>query len=396
MLSTLFSNSTLQETQLGYTLTASFRSFFSVQGQSDQNALFNNATYGSLFNPSCPTYYDITDQIPLWVKLEKQQRELDGSNTTTLFDFAQKYYDWLYCDGEKGAQYELSKSFLDIIDIDKTQTVFLERLANIYAPGFNLNHLESNGGVVSETNLRNFLKNIRTYFYHRKTTEDGIRYFFKTLYNVPEQDVSIEVPKKFILRLNGGRFYDADFSFPKGITGSYETLGSLGGSHLNGSRIQDSNWIQDWSYLLKTGIPTNKYRESYLELAHPTGLKVVFEKTMTDYQGPTYDENTPFVCELPMIKNYSAYGISFDYGKSTAGLTYSRSWIGQGITFIGLPSTRGCTSGYTGFTGPAYLFPNWMDQPTVTNFQEINISTMLELCYMTELGSPNAQIPNCS
>ena len=140
---------------------------------------------------SCPRNHDIEKQIPLWIIYEKADRENAGQDGINIFDFIQKYYDWLYCDNETGAQYELSAAFTDIIDVQKTRTKFLERLSQIYAPGFDVNSLVSNGGYVTELRLRNFLNGIKRAFYHKKTTEDSIRYFFKTLFGVQNEDVSI-------------------------------------------------------------------------------------------------------------------------------------------------------------------------------------------------------------
>jgi hypothetical protein len=342
---------------------------------------------------ACNRRLDITSQIPNWIIYEKEQQIADGYDGITVFDFVQKYYDWLYCDTENGANYELSKNFLDIVDVDKTRSKFLERLANTYAHGFDISSLESNGGLISEDKLRLFINGIRRSFYHKKTTEDGIRYFFSVLFGIDEEDVSIEIPKKFILRLNGGRFYDDNFTFPGG-TGVYENIGTLSGSGLNYSRLQDSNWIQDWSYLLKTGIVANAYRQSYLEMAHPAGLKVVFEKTLADYRGPTYDETIPFVCEYPLLKNYAPYGISFDYSGRTAGLYINTTWdpAPSGITLVGLTYNIGCCGiVYTGgFSASTHLFPNWTEQTNVFNFMNININTMLEMCYDSTISSPNS------
>jgi hypothetical protein len=77
---------------------------------------------GSTLIGSCPTQYDISNQIPLWVIYEKSDRELNGNSGISIFDFMQKYYDWLYCDSDSGAQYELGQRFLDIVDIDKTRS----------------------------------------------------------------------------------------------------------------------------------------------------------------------------------------------------------------------------------------------------------------------------------
>jgi hypothetical protein len=339
---------------------------------------------------SCGVNYDITNQIPLWIIYEKEDRISNGNSGLSIFDFAQKYYDWLYCDNVDGAGYELSSNFIDIIDVEKTRTEFLERLSQIYVDGFQIKGLEHNGGLITTDNLRKFIKNVRRSFYHKKTTEDGIRYFFTTLFGVNQEDIKIEVPKKNILRLNGGRFYDENFTFP-GRTGTYDLIGALSGSYLNGSRMQDGNWIQDWSYLLSVGVAATEYKDTYLNVAHPAGMKVVFEKTLADYQGPTFDETIPYVCELPRLSNYAPYGISFDYTGKTAGIYQAWSGAALGISFVGITVSTGCCgASYSGFTGPSYLFPNWTSQTDVFNFKDLYIGTMLELCYPSDLGSPNA------
>ena len=345
----------------------------------------------TLFNSVCPTNHDITNQIPLWVIFEKENRISNGNSGLNLYDFLQKYYDWLYCDETAGAQYELSKRLLDIVDVEKTRSKFLERLAGIYATGFDVNSLESYGGLVREENLRKFIKGIRRTFYHKKTTEDGIRYFFQTLYGVDEEDIQIQVPKEFILRLNGGKFSDPNFLF-SGQTGGYTATNALSGSYLNGSRLQDGNWIQDWSYLLKVGVSSSKYKQNYLDIAHPAGLKVVFEKTLADYQGPTFDDNVATICDSAYLRNYSPYGISFNY--SSSGATSSNTYWStvSGLTLIGLARNTGCCgASYSGFTGTSHVFPNWSGQYSTSNFKDIYISTMFELCYPTESGgSPNS------
>lgn len=351
------------------------------------------------YNKSCPTNYDISNQIPLWVIYEKQERESAGNSGISLFDFVQKYYDWLYCDESSGAQYELSKRLLDIVDVDKTRTKFLERLAGIYANGFDTAALESNGGLVTEDSLRRFIKGIKRAFYHKKTTEDGIKYFFHTLFAVDEEDITIQVPKRYILRLNGGRFANDNFVFTGQGATAYESANFLT-SYLNGSRLQDGNWIQDWSYLLKVGVPATEYKTSYLQMAHPAGLKVVFEKTLADYQGPTYDDTVATVCDSAFLRNYAPYGISFNYSGQTA-TSFPAFWGSvSGLTLIGLNRNTGCCgASFAGFTGTTHVFPNWSDEANYTksNFKDIYISTMFELCYPSEAnGSPNSGFGNCS
>jgi hypothetical protein len=337
---------------------------------------------------SCSRFHDIEKQIPLWIIYEKQDRIDAGQDGINIFDFIQKYYDWLYCDNENGAQYELSAAFTDIIDVHKTRTKFLERLSQIYSDGFDVSSLATNGGYVTELRLRTFLNGIKRAFYHKKTTEDSVRYFFKTLFGIENEDVSIEIPKKIILRLNGGKFYDEKYSFSQ-VLNDYEKVGSFNSSALNQARMQDGNWIQDWSYLLKVGIQSSLYKTSYLNMAHPAGLKVVFEKTLADYQGPTFNEEDSSVCEYPKLKNYAAYGISFEYLNNIT----TRSGF-TGFTLYGLAANIGCCgTSYGSFTGPSAVFPNWVSSSVgIYNFQGLKINSLFELCYDPDIGSPNTGV----
>lgn len=363
-----------QQTQkVGYKLTSLYNNIESLQ---------------NLFFGECVSVKDITDQIPLWVIYEKDELASQGLPSTSIFDFLQKYYDWLYCDTENGSQYELAKNLLNLVDIEKTKTNFAHRLAGIYAHGIDPKAYAENGGKIDIESVKNFVHNIRKNFHQKKTTIDGIRYFFKTLFDIPEEMVKIEYPKKYLLRLNGGRFYNENFTFP-GETGSYEILQSLSGSCLNFSRMQDSNFYQDYSYLLKVGIKSSYYKETYKTLAHPAGLKVIFEKTLEDYVGPEEDYDFSIVCERPFLKNYTPYQ---PFGAYT-------DVIGAcgGVTYYGLNYCYGC-SGFGGFTGPTHAFPNWNSNPAIVgySFQNIMLKDFFDICYDNEeIVSPNVGL-TCS
>jgi len=131
-----------------------------------------------------------------------------------------------------------------------------EKIALAYVAGFPEEKIENRGNIAQdEARFRNFVRNIRTEFYHRKGNENSYRYFFKTLYGVTGfgasgSDIGIDYPKKYIMRLNGGRFSGLG-SLENGSTGSYEEISSLGGSYLNRSVLRDGWWYQDYSYLIK-------------------------------------------------------------------------------------------------------------------------------------------------
>ena len=334
-------------------------------------------SYNSSAGITCGTVFDISKYVPLWVNEEKLQRQLtDPTNSFSVFDFVQLYYDWLYCDGPSGAGYMLSDNLLNLVDIEKTNSEFFSRFLEVYLPGIPTELLD---GTISNQNFVNFIKGIRTNLYHQKSTPEGIKYFFKVLFGVNHGDIEIYEPKQNMLRLNGGRFSNSDFKFVGGSTGSYSgenPLYNLAGSYLNGSRIQDGDWIHNYSYLLKTGMTADLYKESYLNIMHPAGLRIVFEKTMSDYVGPTEDGggdgSVPTVCEYPILRNYGAYRIDTIYPLLGTGP--------NGMTLYGLSQCNGCT--YPGFTGPSHYFPSWAEiiTPPPTKFKDVLAFEFFSLC----------------
>ena len=334
---------------------------------------------------SCGTLFDITKFIPLWVIKEKQQKINSGESVLTIYDFLQKYYDWLYCDASTGAQYNLSKNILDLIDIRKTKENLIQNLYKMYAESFT-GIFDSNTLDIGRPELEKFLIGIRRNFYHKKGTEDAIRKIFTTLFVVDESDIQIEIPKQYILRLNGGKFLNTNFSFntSTGDTGSYLDKADLSGSYLNFSRLHDTNWYHDYSYLVFVG---DKYSDNddaetlYRKANHPIGTHLIFGKQISDFEPSDPDSESGIVCEFPMLKNYAPYVI---------GATYPAIGTINGLSFFGLSSCVGCCgTSYSGFTGPTHRFPNWTQEITETIFGNINIQDFIFLCYSDGLTSPN-------
>ena len=338
-------------------------------------------------NDSCPRIYDITKYIPLWVVHEKKRLEDEqGQSVVTIFEFLQKYYDWLYCDTENGANYGLTQKLLDLIDIETTRKEFYGRFIDTYANGFDKRLLRSDPdaiGRLEDEDLVKFIKNISKNLYHRKTTIDGIRYFFKSLFpTVDEADLYIYYPKVNLLRLNGGKFNTESFTF-KGITGSYESTNDLAGSYLNGSRLQDSNWFQDYSYLLKGA---SDYENVYTNMMHPAGLRVIFEKTIEEYPGPGAPDENFLFCERPILGNYASYRLGVTYNTQIGVGTYSgTTYALYGITYC---QNCGVTAPFDNY--PAHVFPNWAENIIQFRFNEINIFDFFNMCYTSGFTSPNA------
>ncbi len=76
----------------------------------ERSATNSDVDIDSITGTSCTTNFDISRLIPLWVVREKNALVAAGeTNAISVFDFLQKYYDWLYCDGERTLTASLGK-----------------------------------------------------------------------------------------------------------------------------------------------------------------------------------------------------------------------------------------------------------------------------------------------
>jgi len=355
---------------------------------SASNILKNDQRFNTNNLETCGTLFDITKFIPLWIIKEKEERENGGESVLTIYDFLQKYYDWLYCDNFTGAQYGLSKNILDLIDVRKTKENLIKNLYSVYGESLT-GIFDSDSLDVGRTELEKFFIGIRKNFYHRKGTEDGIRKLLTTLFVIDKADIEIEIPKQFILRLNGGKFADSNFTFRTGTgdTGGYLEKGDLSGSYLNFSRLHDTNWYHDFSYLVFVGPNYNDnddLEEVYRKSNHPAGTHLIFGKQLSDFQPSEPDDESGTVCEYPMLANYAPYKLN---------ITYAALGSINGLSFYGITSCVGCCgASFSGFTGPTHRFPNWNQLITEDSFGNINIQDFIILCYADGITSPNENL----
>ena len=319
------------------------------------------------FEAELESHIDIRHNFPRWI--------LEIPKTENYFiKFVQEYYDWLYIK----SGYELNRTSYHftglgkLLDIDTTPNDFLERFSYSYAPG--LSSLFKSKNIT--LGVRSFLKGIRENLYQRKSNEGAYRYFFQSLFNSDDGDILISYPKESIFRLNGGRFDGwSDFIF-----GGAKVNHSLGGSFLNsGYILQDSDWYQDFSYLIKAGIDVvdentglPEYYEELTNTLHPAGLKGFFEKTVDDYIPPPDADGSIIYGEVPKLGNYFAYRLN-----SSVGYTACMGCSGSGIeydgpTAYGGGSTGGWTSGdawggigngsiSAEYNIPTHNWPDWDD-----------------------------------
>lgn len=346
----------------------------------------NDTDIDSITGTSCVTNFDISRLIPLWVVREKNNKVASGeSDVISIFDFMQKYYDWLYCDADDGAQYSLGINLLDVIDVERTREEFLQKIYFTFFNSFPYEAVKNNENITFDLQLaREFLIGIKNNLHNRKTNKEAIRYFFNKLFSISEEDIEVYFPKKDILRLNGGIFSNNNFTFIA-ATGDYEKTNILS-SGLNISRFQDNDWFHDWSYLVFLGhTQDNKnLKEAYVNSLHPAGLRLVFGKQISDYQGPGVSEETSNICEYPMLKNYAPYQM---------GSTYPFIGNAFGFSLYGISGCSGCLGTFVtptatlGFTGPTHVLPTWAGLQNT--FFDINILSFIYMCYGDGVTSPN-------
>jgi len=387
---------------------------------------------------------DIEHLFPLWLR-EKNNENSSG----TLLDFTQEYYNWLY---DKSG-YELStvdfnpSGFQKIVDINETPVQFLDHFVKTYVSGFPEQFvsglLEDDENLANSVGIRNFISGIRQFFYQKKSNEEAYRYFFEMLYgdqydeNGDPIDVNVNLyyPKTHMLRLNGGRFDGFPYADPSGVTGTYfdedgddgpdKAAIHLGGSYLNGPfSIQDSNWFQEYSYVLSTEVPlvdeeTGQpiYTELLKSLLHPAGLKMFLEKTQDDYVAPDDYDGGFNVIETSVLGNYFPYRLNdhesldhctgcsgesgYHYDGPTAmynllsegelggihGWTYGNAWNAVGSGGITLD-----------YHMPTYAYPSWSDgifgDPEQNVFGNIYIGAFMYLSPSN--GSPNLGATGCT
>lgn len=309
---------------------------------------------------TCSYPMDIESLFPFWLR-ENSQGE------SKLILMTKKYYDWLSC-----GMNENSVSFFnleDLIDIESTPDELLKYKLFSYINSFPVNDIVTNDtptGNIDPTMVKKLFDNVKINLYTKKGTEDSVRYVLESLFNIKANKVSISYPKRFIMRLNGGR-YDWMRDDTK-LQGQYSTNPNsynpqLTGSFLNYSVLQDNDLWQEFSYVINiTGLTAGYYENAVKPLVHPAGTKDFYD-VLHDVFSNTGDQSSNLYIELPMIKNYAFYNL------------FSTQSIIAGCC--------GC-SGSTEKPGRQHVFPYWdvdinTKYPEGISFGQIEIKDFIRL-----------------
>lgn len=144
-----------------------------------------------------------------------------------------------YLEQQFGA-YDAAANLISYRDLDYTVPEYLEQLRKEKAV---------NIPPSTAINLKFLIKKIRE-FYLSKGTEDSYKFLFRAVF---DSDLSFFYPKKYILR-----------------TSDSTTV-------LDDAKLQDSNYWQEWSYVIFSEVEMSKYEDFIYKNIHPAGLKFFAE-----------------------------------------------------------------------------------------------------------------------
>jgi|688.fasta_scaffold69572_2 hypothetical protein len=310
---------------------------------------------------TCSYPIRVEDLFPFWLR----QTTNDSSK---LILMTQKYYDWLSC-GVTGNE----TSFLNLeslIDIETIPDNLLKHQLFTYINAFPVQNIRTPNtpeGNIDPSLVRRFFDNIKVNLYTRKGTEESFKSVLYDLHGISATNVSISYPKRYILRLNGGRFdwmRDDNRTIGEYSSNPASFNPQLVGSYLNHSVIQDNDLWQEFSYVLNVvGLSAGLYQTTVRPLLHPAGTKDFYD-VKHDIFNNLYDESRDVTFELPVIGNYAFYTLFSDQS---------------------LSGCCGC-SGISGGTDPwpSHRFPSWDEQIntkyyTGMTFGQINIGDFVTL-----------------
>ena len=276
----------------------------------------------------CTSPLDIQSQLPFWINQNY------GSNIGEqyLVSFLQAYYNWMYCGFKKEDINLTPYDIEELLNIDSVPDIFLDEYVKVYAPFITPAAISPE----DRQNLRKFLRSIKTDFLISKGTENSYRYLLKILFNV--SNVTIDYPKKYLMRMNGGKYIDIswDISGETGIINlpnqfdpdapvdaagiiaggvgyNIESRPNLFGAALNEAVLPDDYFWQEYSYLLTSDAPNTgdiTYKDTLLAGAHPAGMLGFFEQYIPLVDTDTGVDNngdgviTSEASELPVIGRY--------------------------------------------------------------------------------------------
>jgi len=281
---------------------------------------------------TCKYPINIKELFPYWLRLTK-----DGNSV--LISLTEKYYEWLSCNMTDVNDLSFFR-LEDLIDLEYLPESLVKHLAFTYMNSLPQESIETN--IVTPQKVKEIIDNIKVNLYSKKGAENGFKYVINEFFGNDPDSISISYPKRYLLRLNGGRYdwmrdnLEPNNDYSVRLDDFYP---QLTGSYLNYSVLYDNDVWQEHSYVVNvSGLSLDAYENVVKPLLHPAGTKDFFQLRVDVFNN--INDGTQIVTnEIPIFANYAVYklGSTMDIG-----------------------STFGCCAAFGGITGyPAYKFPSW-------------------------------------
>jgi len=158
----------------------------------------------------------------------------------------------------------------DIRNVDVGSNTFLELLKKEYAPSF-----PNNTALDDSTALKVF-----EYWFKSKGSQRAMEAYFKLFLNA---EAEVVYPKDNMLRVSDGQWDEAGQRWT-------DSRGRLSETTMV---IQDSNFYQIFSYLVRSDVSISDWGPLFTQLAHPAGWNLFGEVRLTELAQFEYNTKSP-------------------------------------------------------------------------------------------------------
>lgn len=173
-------------------------------------------------------------------------------DSNEFIQFIEEYYRFLNSEGLPSREIAYIS---DVRDIDGMSLKYIDAIGAEIAKNV------PNAPKISRVDLYKKIIN----YYNTRGTEDSVILFFKIFF---DEMIEVYYPKYDILKPSDGEWVsqetgNVDDGFWKSTRG-----------HLSSDKyLQDSEYYQAFSYVIKTGLPLQTWENTFAKFAHPAGLK---------------------------------------------------------------------------------------------------------------------------
>jgi len=346
------------------TLLKRVRDFYAVKGTESSFSFFFDAFYNSIAEVFYPSESILDSSSGRWI--EKKSIRTTAQNGTADFQMKGKFVSQF---DSSGSFQTASASVVDVLQYDLPPFVvtemFLENVDGSFLPNRTVKVTLDNGTILSETTFG--------LFNQYDVINSGLGYKLGDFVTIINEGSGVGAAAKVIRVDNKGRikeieilnhgvnyFNDSNFTIQSetGDGASGTAIASAlaeydgfyyddGGKLSSSKKLQDNDYYQRFSYVLKTKLSLQKYSDAVKALIHPSGFKLFGDVLLSD----TLSSDSPFHSELQkqeisVIGNYTPYTFG-----TTQDLRSNNSTSGTSVDLYPV----GFAPGFTGVTANSLL-----------------------------------------